>query len=325
MTQPENRKLVAKDLADAAEKYSNWSKWGKDDQVGTLNYVDPQMIVEASQLVRSGKVFSLCLDFNTGGPQTHTGSKVPFRFNPLHVMVRTGTDNYSGVLDKRKVRVADDLIIMPLQCGTQWDALSHIFYYDKMWNGYDCRQVSSAGAEKCGIEHTKNRMVGRGVLLDLVRTLGFENALPDGYSITPEELDKAAASHGVQVKRGDFVLIHTGHLESKRSHEDWDGYAGGDAPGLSFETLGWLHEHEVAAVATDTWGVEVRPNNSEEFIQPFHWIAIPMMGLSLGEIFVLAELADDCARDGRYEFFFIAPTLPFTGAVGSPTNPIAIK
>ena len=102
-------------------------------------------------------------------------------------------------------------------------------------------------------------------------------------------------------------------------------YPGGDAPGLAFETLDWLHKKQVAAVATDTWGAEVRPNPSDEANQPWHWISIPIMGLTVGEIFYLAELAKDCAEDSRYEFMFVGPALPITGAVASPTNPLAIK
>jgi kynurenine formamidase len=49
------------------------------------------------------------------------------------------------------------------------------------------------------------------------------------------------------------------------------------------------------------------------------------MGLLVGEIFQLDELAEDCAKDSVYEFLFVAPPLPITGAVGSPVNPLAIK
>jgi hypothetical protein len=70
----------------------------------------------------------------------------------------------------------------------------------------------------------------------------------------------------------------------------------------------------------------VRPNETEPGInQPWHWITIPIMGLTMGEIFYLADLAGDCAADGVYEFLFVAPAIPITGAVGSPTNPLAIK
>ena len=115
-------------------------------------------------------MISLALNFDHTGPQ---GAKSNYpamgRTNPIHTMIRTGTDAYSGVLDKRGIRAADDMVTMPLQCGTQWDGLGHVFYENHMWNGYDCREVTSAGAQKCGIEKTKNKMVGRGVFLDVAR------------------------------------------------------------------------------------------------------------------------------------------------------------
>ena len=78
-------------------------------------------------------------------------------------------------------------------------------------------------------------------------------------------------------------------------------------------------------ICTDTWGCEVRPNETKDAFQPWHWVVIPMMGLTMGEIFYLEELAEDCAADKVYEFFFCGPPLPITKAVGSPTNPMAIK
>lgn len=324
-TEGARRKLTMADIRAAAERLKNWGRWGAEDEIGTLNHIRPEDVVAASRLVQKGKVMSLALAYDTRGPQ---GGKTNYpalgRFNPIHVMTRTGTDAYSGVLDHRKIRASDDILIMPLQCGTQWDGLGHIFYGDHMWNGYDCRSVTSAGAQKCGIEQTRERMVGRGVLLDIPRMLGMEH-LPDGFAITNDMLDKAERRFKVELRRGDFLLVRTGQMEAKMAAQSWDGYSGGDAPGLAFETLDWLQQKQVAGVATDTWGVEVRPNETDEATQPWHWIAIPIMGLSLGEIFYLAELARDCAQDGRYEFMFVAPALPITGAVGSPVNPLAIK
>jgi len=195
-----------------------------------------------------------------------------------------------------------------------------------MWNGYDCRLVSSFGAQKCGIEKTQEKMVGRGVFLDVAKYVGVD-CLPDGFGITAALLDAVEQAQGVMVKRGDYLLIRTGQMEAKLAQSNWDYYSGGDAPGLAFDTLGWLYRKEVAAVATDTWGVEVRPNQSEQagITQPWHWICIPILGLTMGEIFYMADLAKDCAQDGVYEFLFVAPALPITGAVGSPINPLAIK
>jgi kynurenine formamidase len=320
------RKLTRQDLRNAAEKYKNWGRWGDKDEIGTLNHTTPEDIVAAAQLVRKGKVISLALNFDQHGPQG-AKSKYPAlgRVNPIHVMLRTGTDAYSGVLDHRGIRAADDMVVMPLQCGTQWDGLGHIFYENNMWNGYDCREVTTAGAQKCGIEKTKNKMVGRGVFLDLPRVMGRE-VLDDGYAITNADLDQAAAAHGIKVKRGDYVIVRTGQMEAKLKAGSWDGYPGGDAPGLSFETIDWIQRNQIAAIATDTWGNEVRPNESEPGInQPWHWITIPIMGLTMGEIFWLGDLARDCSDDKVYEFMFVAPAIPITGAVGSPTNPLAIK
>ena len=319
------RKLTLDDIRAAAERLKNWGKWGSDDEVGTLNYTRPEDVVAAARLVKKGKVISLALAYDSKGPQ---GGRTKYpalgRFNPVHLMLRTGTDAYSGVLDHRKIRGADDIVIMPMQCGTQWDGLGHVFYGDHMWNGYDCRTVTSAGAQKCGIEKTKEKMVGRGVLLDVPRMLG-QKQLPDGFAITNELLDRAERHFGADVRRGDYLLVRTGQMEAMLEAETWDGYSGGDAPGLAFETLDWLQEKQVAAIATDTWGAEVRPNQTDEATQPWHWISIPIMGLTVGEIFYLDELAKDCADDKRYEFMFVAPALPVTGAVGSPANPLAIK
>jgi kynurenine formamidase len=320
------RKLSRQDLTEAAEKYKNWGKWGDDDEIGTLNYTTAEDIVAAAQLVRKGKVISLALNYDQHGPQ---GAKTKYpalgRINPLHMMLRTGTDAYAGVLDHRGIRAADDLLVIPLQSGTQWDGLGHVFYENSMWNGYDCRLVSSMGAQKCGIEKTKEKMVGRGVFLDVAKVKGVD-ALAEGYPITCADLDEAAAAHGVEVRRGDYVIVRTGQMEAKLAAGSWDGYPGGDAPGFAFETLDWIHDRQIAAIASDTWGCEVRPNQSEPGInQPWHWITIPIMGLTMGEIFYLADLACDCGGDGIYEFLFVAPALPITGAVGSPTNPLAIK
>src|SRR5215203_4025293 len=183
------KKLAPQDLRDAAEKYKNWGRWGKNDEIGTLNYTTPEDVVAAAQLVRKGKVISLALNYDQHGPQG-AKSKYPAlgRFNPIHLMTRTGTDAYSGVLDHRNIRGTDDIIIMPLQCGTQWDGLGHIMYENYMWNGYDCRNVTSAGAQKGGIEKTREKMVGRGVLLDVARATG-QKFLPDGFAITNDVLD----------------------------------------------------------------------------------------------------------------------------------------
>jgi len=308
-------------LRATAEKCKNWGRWGPDDEAGTLNFIKPEDVVKASQLVKKGKVFSLGLNFDRFGPQKGLWGN---RFNPIHTMLATGTDAVAGNQDAGGLRYADDMVSLPLQCGTQWDALGHIFYDEQMWNGYDARLVDSDGAQKNGIEKVKDRMFGRGVLLDVARHVGVDY-LEDGMAMTNDDLNETAEAQGVEIRRGDFVICRTGQMEQRLEAKDWGGYAGGDAPGLAFETADWIYEKEIAAICCDTWGCEVRPNETKDASQPWHWVVIPMIGITMGEIFYLKELAEDCAKDGVYEFLFTAPPLPITKGVGSPINPMAVK
>jgi kynurenine formamidase len=114
-------------------------------------------------------------------------------------------------------------------------------------------------------------------------------------------------------------------MTAARAAGAWGDYAGGEAPGLGLGSVDWVASRDVAAIAADTWGLEVRPNETPDVAQPLHIVFIAHMGLWLGEIFDLDPLADDCASDGVYEFMFCGPPLPFTRAVGSPLNPMAIK
>jgi kynurenine formamidase len=309
-------------IAEASQKLSNWARWGKDDHIGTLNHVQPEDIVKAAKLIRTGKVFALGIPLDKSGPQTGLFGG---RFNPIHQMLATGTDAIAGQQDWNKIRYADDTLMVCVQGATHWDALGHIFYEDKAYNGHNAKLIDSRGLGVLGIEHSKNKMAGRGVLLDIARHRGVP-WLKDGESISNDELDKCAKDQNVSIGRGDFVIVRTGQMEKCQKVGSWDGYPGGDAPGFAFETLEWIKRVELAALASDTWGCEVRPNESEEGInQPWHWITIPIMGMTMGEIFELKELADDCAADKVYEFRFVAPAIPIPGAVGSPVNPLAIK
>jgi kynurenine formamidase len=312
--------ITMADLERYSERLKNWGRWGADDEIGTLNFVTPQMVADAARLVTEGKRFSLGLPFDQNGPQNGGHG----RMNPLLFMSRSGVDAAAGLRDKFGIRGADDWIVMPLQSSTHWDALSHVFYKDNMYNGYPITDVSSGGAKRNGIEKTKDKFAGRGVLLDVARALGVD-ALKPGFPITNALLDDVAKRQGVEVRRGDFLVVRTGHMEARLKAGEWGDYSAGDAPGLAFETAEWIHAKEIAAVALDTWGCEVRPNNSPGIFQPWHWIVIPIMGLTMGENFYVKELADDCASDGRYEFFFVAPTLIITGSVSGPINPMAMK
>ena len=276
-------KVSKKAIDKATKELSNWGRWGKDDQIGTLNFVTPKDIVEAAKLIKKGMAFSLGIPLDANGPQTGLFGG---RFNPIHQMLATGTDAIAGRQDWNRIRYADDTLNLCVQGATHWDALGHIFYEEKTYNGFDAKLVDARGLGVLGIENSRDKMNGRGVLLDIARFRGVP-WLKDGEGISNDELDACAKKQGVKIGRADFVIVRTGQMERCLKEKSWGGYAGGDAPGVFFENCYWCHKKEIAAICTDTWGVEVRPNETKEANQPWHWVVIPAMGLTMGEIFYL--------------------------------------
>ncbi len=314
-------------VRDYIAKYSNWGRWGADDEHGTLNHVTPELRAQAGALIKQGRAISMALPFDQNGPQKGNFN----RFNPIHLMTRDGADVLAGTSirdfygnNDRYFRGTDDLVILPLQSGTQWDSLAHVVFENTIYNGYSADQVSSKGALRNDITNAAQEPAGRGVLLDIPRAKGLPWLEP-GTAIGADDLDEAARKQGVEIRKGDFVMVRTGAMAQVRSQGDWGDYAGGSAPGMGLKSIDWVAQHEIAALATDTWGMEVLPNETPDVFQPLHIVFIVHLGLLVGEIWDLEPLADDCAADGVYEFFFVGPSLPFTNAVGSPLNPIAIK
>ncbi len=311
-------------IAAAAARVSNWGRWGADDVRGTMNLLGPDERRAAAALVRTGESFSLSQSFDMDGPQKGWRR----RTNPVHTMLDTGTDAVAGVQGfPHGLGGADDVVSMPLQCSTQWDGLGHIFDHGVAWNGRPAdRVVTSMGDGVTGIETVADVVCGRGVLLDVGRAIGTDGELPDGFAITTDHLEATISAQGpsARVGRGDLLMVRTGRLARAR-RDGWGEYAGGPSPGLSFTTADWLHGSDIAAVATDTWGFEVRPNEFHDAFQPLHQVAIPHIGLFLGEMWDLDALAEACAADGRWDCLLTAAPLPITGAVGSPVNPVAVR
>jgi kynurenine formamidase len=306
--------LPIDDFAQYVASVSNWGRWGPDDELGTINYITPAKIAAACQLARRGVITELAVPFDRDGPQ----EGAPRRFNPIHFMNALPRD------DPRPGGggIADDVLVIPLQSGTQWDSLAHVSYMGQLYNGRDADLVGVHGAPVNSIRAISSRIATRGVLLDFPRLFGVES-LEAGYAISATDLDNALEAEATAISEGDALLVRTGHLTICRARH-WDGYRD-TTPGLGIDTAGWLHAHRVAAVATDTVAVEVKPSQYPDVFMPLHIAAIPHMGLLLGEVFDLDLLAERCATSGIYEFLFVAPPLPVTGAVGSPINPYAIQ
>lgn len=302
---------------------NNWGRWGEHDEKGTANFLDPARVAAAARLIRTGRVFSLALPIEKGGP-VHPG-----RTDIVHLYAYTGADFIVGsVLNQRHpgFQGSDDYIFMPLQGSTQWDAIAHCAYEDSLYNGFWAGRVEGyAGATRGSIHQLRETMIGRGVLLDLPRHQGVDRLRP-GHAITDGELEACARAQGVAIARGDILLVRTGHVAWYYTLGDKRAFWRDGAPGLGRSTVPWLHRQEVAALAMDNVGVEVEPfEEPVEVHYPLHVRFIRDLGLILGELFWLDDLAAACAEDGRYEFFLSAPPLNVTNASGSPLNPIAIK
>jgi kynurenine formamidase len=307
---------VKEELRALARRVSNWGRWGADDERGTVNYITPAKLRQAAACIRRGAVFSLALPFGTEGPQFGQAGRV----NPVHLMTST---NSPMSADPDGVRYADDFIMMPLQCATQWDSLAHVHYGGQLYNGHSVATVTANGAERNGIDKQRAGIVSRGVLLDVARAKGVER-LGLGQVIAPADLEAAERRQGVRVESGDVLLVRTGHMLVFTRDGDRVTYMK-QMPGLGTACLEWLHARQVAAVATDTNMVEVYPLEDPQTMLPLHTVGIRDMGLTLGEMFDLEALAADCDADGVWECFFTAAPLPVTGGVGSPINPLAIK
>ena len=287
---------------------SAWNRWGPQDERGSLNFIGPDEVRRATALVRTGEVLRLAQLLSSKTP-------VPgHRCGLQHFMGRDGGDYASGAGRPGGFQFAEDSVVMPLHIGTHVDALCHAWYDDKLYNGYLGDTIrSTTGAGRLGVEKMPP-IVTRGVLLDMVRLKG--RVLADGESITPADMDAAAAQAGVQPGRGDAVLLRTGWLESQKGVKN---VSFNEEPGIDVDAAMWLVERDVAIVGADNFAIEVLPFPHGK-VFPVHQRLIRDYGMPLLEGMML----DPLVASGRYEFLFIASPLPIVGGTGSPLAPVAV-
>ena len=297
---------------------SAWGVFGENDALGCLNFLTADGVVEAAGLVKAGKVFRLDAKIGFLKPPLYGRAAVGHRVSPLSPVANDDLlDNFNT------------------QEGSQWDGLGHVGHvkHGLFYGGVSVEETRSGNA-KLGIHHWADKFVGRGVLVDAFgyRKKQGKEAKPltrDVYTL--EELKAALAAQGTTLKPGSILLVRTGFMESYEalSAEEKKAYAPMEkmqSAGIeaSREMVQWLWDRRVAAIGTDCPGVEAFPFDfmSEN---PLHYRALPLLGLPLGELFVLKPLAEDCAADGRYEFMVVSAPLNLEGGIASPPNAVAIK
>ncbi len=300
------------------ETQSNWGRWGKDDQRGTLNLITEEKRKQGASLVKDGGSVS-CSWLITRELPGDRISKV------FHYMTHSGERyNLPSEQGKNDEQGAMDFIGMTYHGDsiTHLDAISHIFWKGQMYNGFPSKMVNTAqGATVESVEQMSDGVVTRGVLLDVPRHRNvrwLEGPVP----ILPDELEQVEKSQGVEVESGDVLLVRTGHLARHFTEGPFD-FSAEPYPGTQAACIPWLKERGVAILGSD--GInDVQPSGYQSLSSPIHQIGIPHLGLWLIDNANLEELAKACAQRRRWEFMLAISPLRIQYATGSPLNPIAV-
>lgn len=309
--------MVSVDDFDALAKHvSYWGKWGPTDQRGALNFITPAVVAKATASVITGETFSLSMDLSLDGPQNGVG--VPGRINPLLTMLAINTPMTDS---PHSCAYSDDIVVTPTQAATHWDALAHCSHRGLLYNGIPSTVVNARGASKLGIE-AAGVIMSRGILLDVARHKGVDR-LPEKFAMTTSVLEEVEQAQGIRVEEGDIVLVRTGQSQF---------FLNGDVPGyrrnvaaLDYDAPLFFHERKAAAVAIDNMPLELLPSNVDEVVLPVHILCLVMMGMPLGENWVLEDLAEACAKDRRYTFLLSATPERFMHSTGGMVSPVAIR
>jgi kynurenine formamidase len=304
-------KLTPSDVKGMFEKLSNWGRWGKEDQRGALNFITNQKRAAAARLVQTGECVSMALPLAT----------IPAPDNPspvTHLMVQAGHDSHEQALPY----AGDYFAIAPHgMANTHLDALCHVFWNNKMYNGFDASEVGSHGAKKCAIDVTRDGVVSRGVLLDLPLLKKIQWMEPR-EKILPADLDAAEKAQKVHVEEGDVLMIRTGRAAMRKVKGGWDPMRVG-LPGLDAACLPWLHERRIAVLGCDAVS-DVAPSGYDGIMLPIHVGTLVAMGIHLIDNADLDAVSSTCAKLGRNEFMFSMAPLILERGTASPVNPLAI-
>lgn len=292
------------------------SRYGADDQIGTLNEITPDVVKAATALVKTGQVVDLgrVLDENT--------PKFPGRYwqqtidvSPHFTNLRR-PDAVSKGWGKNQINWITEIQVGTFQVGTQLDSIGHIQIGDRFYNGWTTRDVvESSGLNRFGME-TVPPIVTRGVLLDIAAYKGVER-LAKGYVISLADVQGALQKQKLTLRPGDAVLFHTGWggLWGKNNGEFLSG-----EPGPGLETVSWLYQQRIALTGADTWSFGPAPGEDPE--RPF--LVPQTMYVKMG-LFGLENLAtEELVRRGVHEFLFTVTHAKTRGSTAAVIAPAAV-
>jgi kynurenine formamidase len=303
----QSREMNKADIDRLMKELSNWGRWGKDDQLGTLNLITAEKRIQAAALVKTGLSVSLARNVEK---KSAADNPMPF----LHKMLSTGKgDGDQWATDSYSVSYHGI-------AHTHMDALCHLVHEGKIYNGFTQDAIAESGAGKLSIHHVKHGIFTRAILIDVPRLRGVKYLEP-GTPIYPEDLDAWENRAGVKVGSGDVLFIRTGKWARRDELGAWNTSTEGLA-GLHASCAKWLRDRDVAMLGSDA-ASDVMPSRVADVGQPVHLLTLNAMGMPIFDNCDLEELAKVSERLKRWEFLITAAPLPVEGGTGSPLNPIA--
>lgn len=293
----------------AAEESWYPSRFGAKDRIGAANHLSDAIVKEAARLVTTGKSYALGMEVAANTP-----AYPPRKFQ---IVITQSNDGTGPELGANRVTANDDLLISYLGISSQIDGLGHLGIGHRYYNGLHAKDfVDPSGLKELGTESIPP-IVSRGVLLDMAGLRGIAT-VPEGTAYNRKEIDAAAARQGIEIRRGDVVLFHSGwHAPLETDPDKWWQMH----PGPGLEGARYLAEKGVVAVGADSTGVEVIPFEDPE--RPFE---VHQTLLAKNGVYILENMwTRDLARDEAWEFLFVLGQPRFKGAVQMVINPIAIR
>lgn len=330
---------------------SNWGEFGPDDQLGRLNLLTPEKVLQGIAEVEVGRTFCLSLPLDYPGGNALNRLRHPPRY---FVRGRNGECNFNFPLARQNPDftdvVSDEAVLLYTQYSTQWDSLAHVgslfdadgdgepepVYYNGWRAGEDIVGPSGEArdglmegshAKALGIERMAETGVqGRAVLIDLERRYGRERVLV-GY----DDLMTICEEDGVVVEPGDMVVLYTGFADlllemGKNPDPERLVNACAVLDGRDQKLLQWITDSQLSVLAADNYAIEAypaRPGSGSCAALPLHEHCLFKLGVHLGELWYLGELAQWLRAHQRWRFLLTAPPLRLPGAVGSPVTPVA--
>jgi kynurenine formamidase len=291
-----SRPIVTKAQVDKWMKdLSNWGRWGKDDQLGTMNLITDAKRKQAVALAKTGTVVSLAHKppLVAKSQAQSAGAFLEIRLSLLPAAFTT----------------EEQALAFHGSSFTHIDALCHGDYEGKIYNGYPLKEsVTEAGCKKLGIDALAGGVVTRGVLIDIPRLRGVSHLEP-GTHVYQEDIEAWEKKAGVTISAGDAIFLHTGRWET------------GKTSGYDVSLIPWLKKRDVALVSSD--GIQ-DVSEVEGIILPFHHYTLVALGANILDNAELTQLSETAARLKRWEFLFVTSPVATPGGTGSPVNPLAI-